>query len=78
MALAPDGAEGHRKLGERYRRRQDAEKAIGAFRAAITKNDRLFLVYFDLAELLLARGTPIRRNVLTQVAHLRGNRPQRL
>ena len=56
VALAPDDAEGHRKLGEMYRRRQDAEKAIGEFRAAIAKNDRLFLVYFDLAELLLARG----------------------
>lgn len=56
VALAPDDADGHRKLGEMYRRRQDTEKAIAEFRAAITKNDRLFLVYFDLAELLLARG----------------------
>ena len=56
VALAPDDAEGHRKLGEMYRRRQDNDKAIGEFRAAIAKNDRLFLVYFDLAELLLARG----------------------
>ncbi|MCU0691951.1 MAG: HEAT repeat domain-containing protein, partial [Polyangiaceae bacterium] len=56
VALAPDDAEGHRKLGEMYRRRQDNERAISEFRAAIAKNDRLFLVYFDLAELLLARG----------------------
>jgi cellulose synthase operon protein C len=56
VALAPDDADGHRKLGEMYKRRQDNERAIGEFRAAITKNDRLFLVYFDLAELLLARG----------------------
>ncbi len=56
VALAPDDAEGHRKLGEMYRRRQDNDKAISEFRAAIAKNDRLFLVYFDLAELLLARG----------------------
>lgn len=58
VALAPDDADGHRKLGEMYRRRQDNERAIAEFRAAITKNDRLFLVYFDLAELLLARGQP--------------------
>lgn len=56
VALAPDDAEGHRKLGEMYRRRQDNDRAIAEFRAAIAKNDRLFLVYFDLAELLLARG----------------------
>jgi cellulose synthase operon protein C len=56
VALAPDDADGHRKLGEMYRRRQDNERAISEFRAAITKNDRLYLVYFDLAELLLARG----------------------
>jgi tetratricopeptide (TPR) repeat protein/HEAT repeat protein len=56
VALAPDDAEGHRKLGEMYRRRQDNDRAISEFRAAIAKNDRLFLVYFDLAELLLARG----------------------
>ncbi len=56
VALAPDDAEGHRKLGEMYRKRQDTEQAVAEFRAAITKNDRLFLVYFDLAELLLSKG----------------------
>src|SRR5690606_35121868 len=54
--LSPDDAEGHRKLGEMYRRRQQPQKAIGAFRQAISKNDRLFAVYFDLAELLLNEG----------------------
>lgn len=58
VALAPDDADGHKKLGEMYRRRQDNERAISEFRAAITKNDRLYLVYFDLAELLLARAQP--------------------
>jgi tetratricopeptide (TPR) repeat protein/HEAT repeat protein len=56
VALAPDDADGHRKLGEMYKRRQDNDRAIGEFRAAIAKNERLFVVYFDLAELLLARG----------------------
>jgi cellulose synthase operon protein C len=54
--LSPDDAEGHRKLGEMYRRRQDSERAIGAFRQAISKNDRLFAVYFQLAELLITKG----------------------
>ncbi len=53
VALSPDDAEGHRKLGEMYRRRQDNERAIAEFRQAISKNDRLFPVYFQLAELLL-------------------------
>ena len=56
VALDPDDAEGHRKLGEMYRRRQDIDRATVEFRAAIAKNDRLFAVYFNLAEMLLARG----------------------
>ena len=56
VELSPDDAEGHKKLGEMYRRRQDTERAISAFRKAISKNDRLFPVYFELAELLLSRG----------------------
>ncbi|MCA9626115.1 MAG: HEAT repeat domain-containing protein [Myxococcales bacterium] len=56
VELSPDDAEGHRKLGEMYRRRQDNDKAIAQFRQAIAKNDRLFLVYFQLAELLINRG----------------------
>lgn len=54
--LSPEDAEGHRKLGEMYRRRQDTEKAIIEYRRALAKNDRLFSVYFELAELLLNRG----------------------
>lgn len=56
VELNPDDAEGHRKLGEMYRSRQDIEHAITEFRAAITKNDRLFIVYFELADLLLTKG----------------------
>lgn len=56
VELSPDDAEGHKKLGEMYRRRQDTERAIAAFRQAIAKNDRLFVVYFQLAELLLSQG----------------------
>jgi tetratricopeptide (TPR) repeat protein len=56
VELNPDDAEGHRRLGEMYRQRQDADHAIAEFRAAIVKNDRLFVVYFDLADLLLSKG----------------------
>lgn len=56
VELNPDDAEGHRRLGDMYRSRQDADHAIVEYRAAIAKNDRLFLVYFELADLLLARG----------------------
>ncbi len=58
VELNPDDAEGHRRLGEMYRQRQDADHAISEFRAAISKNDRLFIVYFDLADLLLSKGQP--------------------
>jgi tetratricopeptide (TPR) repeat protein len=56
VELSPEDANGHQKLGEMYRRRQDIPKAIAEYRAAIQKNDRLFPVYFDLAELLLSGG----------------------
>jgi tetratricopeptide (TPR) repeat protein len=56
VELNPDDAEGHRRLGEMYRQRQDVEHAIAEYRAAIAKNDRLFVVYFELADLLLSKG----------------------
>jgi tetratricopeptide (TPR) repeat protein len=56
VELNPDDAEGHRRLGEMYRSKQDTDRAIAEFRAAITKNDRLFVVYFELADLLLSKG----------------------
>ena len=58
VELNPDDAEGHRRLGEMYRSRQDVDHAIAEFRAAIAKNDRLFVVYFELAALLLSKGLP--------------------
>lgn len=56
VELNPDDAEGHRRLGEMYKSKQDADHAIAEFRAAIAKNDRLFPVYFELADLLLSKG----------------------
>ena len=56
VELNPDDAEGHRRLGDMYRSRQDSEHAITEYRAAIAKNDRLYLVYFELADLLLSKG----------------------
>jgi cellulose synthase operon protein C len=59
VELNPDDAEGHRRLGEMYKSRQDADHAIAEFRAAIAKNDRLFPVYFELADLLLSKGQAV-------------------
>jgi tetratricopeptide (TPR) repeat protein len=56
VELNPDDAEGHRRLGEMYRSKQDTDHAISEFRAAIAKNDRLFVVYFELADLYLSKG----------------------
>ena len=56
VELSPDDADGHKKLGEMYRKRQDVAKSISEFRQAISKNERLFPVYLELAELLLGQG----------------------
>jgi len=56
VELSPDDAEGHKKLGEMYRKRQDVAKSVSEFRQAISKNERLFPVYLELAELLLGQG----------------------
>ncbi len=56
VALGPEDADGHRKLGEMYRRRGDNERAAAEFRQALAKNDRLYAVYMQLAELLSAKG----------------------
>ena len=56
VELNPDDAEGHRRLGEMYKQRQDVEHAIVEFRAAIAKNDRLYITYLELADLLLSKG----------------------
>lgn len=54
VELSPEDAAGHQKLGDMYRKRQDFEKAISEYRQAIQKNERLYPVYFDLAELLMS------------------------
>jgi tetratricopeptide (TPR) repeat protein len=56
VELSPEDATGHEKLGDMYRRRQDTARAVAEYRQAIAKNDRLFSVYFDLADLLLSSG----------------------
>lgn len=56
VELSPEDAEGHKKLGELQRKRGEVTKAIASFRKAISKNERLFPVYFELAELLLSQG----------------------
>jgi tetratricopeptide (TPR) repeat protein len=56
VELNPDDAEGHRRLGEMYRSKQDVDRAIAEFRAALAKNEHLFLVHFELADLLMSKG----------------------
>ncbi|CAN5361970.1 hypothetical protein BH09MYX1_BH09MYX1_22400 [soil metagenome] len=56
VELNPDDAEGHRRLGEMYRQRQDIDHAIQEFRAAIAKKERLSIVSFALADLLLSKS----------------------
>jgi tetratricopeptide (TPR) repeat protein/HEAT repeat protein len=55
VELGPDDAEGHQRLGDMYRERQDFDRAIAEYRLALHQNDRLFAVHFKLAELLLNR-----------------------
>src|SRR5207253_1464240 len=54
--LNDQDAEGHYRLGKLYRLQQATDKAIRELRKAIQLNDRLYGVYFDLADLLLSRG----------------------
>jgi len=56
VELGPDDADGHKKLGEMYEKRQDTARAVAEFRSAIAKNERLFPVYLELAELLVGQG----------------------
>ncbi len=56
VELNPDDAQGHQRLAEMYRRRQQTDEAITSYRQAILKNDRLYPAYFALAELLLSKG----------------------
>lgn len=64
VELSPEDAEGHKKLGEMHRKRGDVPRAVLAFRQAISKNERLFPVYFELAELLLGQGQSEEADVL--------------
>ncbi|MCB9592944.1 MAG: HEAT repeat domain-containing protein [Sandaracinaceae bacterium] len=52
----PDDASAHRRLADLYRQRQDGDHAVQSYRRALELNDRLYPVYFELAELHLARG----------------------
>lgn len=56
VELSPEDAQGHHRLGLMYKKRQNLERAVQELRAAISKNDRLFLAYFDLADMLMSSG----------------------
>jgi tetratricopeptide (TPR) repeat protein/HEAT repeat protein len=58
VALSPNDADGYRKLGGMFRRRGATDRAIQSFRQALHINDRLYPVYMELAELLVAKGEP--------------------
>ena len=53
VALSPDDADGHFRLAEMYSKRREFKSASQEYRQAISKNDRLFAAYFQLAELLV-------------------------
>jgi len=59
VELSPEDADGHKKLGEMYRSQQDFPHAIKEFKLAIQHNPKLWPVYFELAELLLANGDEV-------------------
>ena len=77
VELNPDDAEGHRRLADMYRSKQDIDRAILEYKAALAKNDRLFLVVFDLAELLLSKGDTAEADKLLRRA-MRGSPDEEL
>jgi cellulose synthase operon protein C len=64
VELSPEDADGHKKLGELHRSQQDFPKAIKEFKLAIQHNPKLWTVYFELAELLLAQGEEVEADAL--------------
>lgn len=56
VELSPNDATGHYRLGKMYRRRGDNDRAMQEYRKAISKNNKLFKAYFDLAEMLMSAG----------------------
>ena len=64
VELNPEDAEGHRRLAEMYKAKGDNDHAIAEFRFAIAKNDRDWLVYFELADLLLSKGQADKADLL--------------
>jgi tetratricopeptide (TPR) repeat protein/HEAT repeat protein len=64
VELSPEDADGHKKLAELYRSQQDFPRAIKEFKLALSHNPKLWTVYFELAELLLAAGEEVEADVL--------------
>lgn len=56
LELSPGDAEGHYRLAALLRRKQQHERAAVELRKAILKNSKMFAAYFELAELVVARG----------------------
>jgi tetratricopeptide (TPR) repeat protein/HEAT repeat protein len=64
VSLSPQDADAHKKLAEMYRSQQDFPSAIKEFKLAIQNNPKLWAVYFELAELLLAQGEEVEADQL--------------
>lgn len=58
VELNPDDASAHARLGDIYRRMQDLDAAVLAYRQALLVDERAFPYYFELAEVYLALDRP--------------------
>jgi len=56
VSLSPEDAEGHARLGDLYRARQDTGRAVRSYERALELDPRRFDTAFDLAEVHLSRG----------------------
>lgn len=56
VALAPDDAGVHARLGDLYRARQDSARATASYDRALERDPSLHRIHFALAELCLAAG----------------------
>lgn len=55
VQLAPEDAQGHLRLGDRYRERQQLQQAAQEYRLSLRHDPRLFSAHFQLAQLLMQR-----------------------
>ena len=56
VAINSKDAKAHERLGDLYRARQNAERAIASYEQAVALDENAFAVLLELSELYLARG----------------------